>query len=118
MSSCTVGDSSSSRCGVSIEATTSVDKENLSCKQLVLSLGSNLYLCIIGEDKLTSITDGSGVRGYASLLILKALMERIAVIEDSQHYSTVGQLPLPCHYFDYIFGTSTGGWVQERGVKE
>ncbi|KAF8533669.1 hypothetical protein BDD12DRAFT_702439, partial [Trichophaea hybrida] len=53
--------------------------------------------------------DGGGIRGYSNLLILKALMERIAVIEDREHYSIAGELPLPCHYFDYIFGTSTGG---------
>lgn len=108
MSSSTLRDSSSSStCKVSIAAVTSVDKENSSHKQLVLALGS--YICIISEDKLTHVTDGSGILGYSSLLILKALMERIAAIEDRQHYSKAEKLPLPCHYFDYIFGTSTGG---------
>ncbi|CAM1502760.1 Fc.00g075360.m01.CDS01 [Cosmosporella sp. VM-42] len=80
--------------------------------------------------------DGGGVRGYSSLLILKRLMMRIQEIElappDGQipaHYSRIypwmgnefyeeneiGKQSacldnfLPCHYFDYISGTSTGG---------
>jgi patatin-like phospholipase/acyl hydrolase len=40
--------------------------------------------------------DGGGIRGLASLYILKALL------------SKVGN-PKPCDYFDMICGTSTGG---------
>jgi len=40
--------------------------------------------------------DGGGIRGLASLYVLKALL------------SKVGN-PRPCHYFDMICGTSTGG---------
>ncbi|KAF8537718.1 hypothetical protein BDD12DRAFT_717299, partial [Trichophaea hybrida] len=60
--------------------------------------------------------DGGGIRGYSSLLILKRIMQRIAEIERADNcLSTAGmaspsqQLPLPCHYFDYVFGSSTGG---------
>ncbi|KAK0729536.1 acyl transferase/acyl hydrolase/lysophospholipase [Lasiosphaeris hirsuta] len=74
--------------------------------------------------------DGGGVRGYSSLLILKRLMEEIQRIElelnlnatASAFYEWQGAVSyqghdphaadgvyLPCHYFDYMAGTSTGG---------
>ena len=43
--------------------------------------------------------DGGGVRGLSSLMLLKHLMEQIN--PDSP--------PKPCHLFDMIGGTSTGG---------
>lgn len=87
--------------------------------------------------------DGGGIRGYSSLLILRALMKAIGEIErnwpsdpaqssyhpleppnldsDALHRSqgintkpTEGNLAspwLPCHYFDYMAGTSTGGLI-------
>ena len=80
--------------------------------------------------------DGGSVRGYSSLLILEQLMETIANLErstdpkaTSSAYSPLGDclqethLPpisndtkstkryLPCHYFDYVLGTSTGGLI-------
>jgi patatin-like phospholipase/acyl hydrolase len=70
------------------------------------------------------IEDGGGIRGYSSLLILEALMETIereeaqpgfANIPNARGVSTQSAkktLPLPCHYFDYIFGTSTGGYCK------
>ena len=45
--------------------------------------------------------DGGGVRGLASLLILKRIMESI------DHLNP----PKPCDYFDMIGGTSTGGLI-------
>ena len=83
-------------------------------------------------------TDGGGVRGYSSLLILRELMKQIAALEqhhpkgpapysvsplDMRHRPSVtlnhhtkeygptraSSHYLPCHYFDYIAGTSTGG---------
>ncbi|KAF8250922.1 hypothetical protein K440DRAFT_517943, partial [Wilcoxina mikolae CBS 423.85] len=60
--------------------------------------------------------DGGGIRGYSSLLIVKRVMQQVAELEGADSgISIVGiasqpqQLPLPCHYFDYIFGSSTGG---------
>ena len=59
--------------------------------------------------------DGGGIRGYSSLLILDALMKRVAHWEKELYNRDVdpNQL-LPCHYFDYLWGTSTGGFVQKR----
>ena len=99
------------------------------------------------------VTDGGGIRGYGSLLMLQALMEKIAIEErridpaiessfspciykptrvgfstpfsknaNSFEASRVTEtnpkglsddsLFLPCHYFDYGAGTSTGGYVE------
>lgn len=66
--------------------------------------------------------DGGGVRAFASLLMLRELMNCIETEErnsevknsssaDSPHLSESphpGEF-LPCHYFDIIGGTSTGG---------
>lgn len=45
-------------------------------------------------------------------------MQRIAELERADSsLSAIGtassfhQLPRPCHYFDYVFGSSTGGYV-------
>ena len=83
--------------------------------------------------------DGGGIRGYSSLLSLKHLMMRIRNLERDSQANNEGvqsskDYPwmdstdlgpnrvvspadrvddfLPCHYFDYIAGTSTGGYVQ------
>jgi patatin-like phospholipase/acyl hydrolase len=48
-------------------------------------------------------TDGGGIRGYSTLLLLKAVFEEL---EDIQGHPT-----LPCEVFDMIAGTSTGGQV-------
>ena len=80
--------------------------------------------------------DGGGIRGYSSLVIMQALMEKIEKIErgrdrnaTSSIYSsaldpldfetcaapTPSTVPIagywPCHYFDYIAGVGTGGIV-------
>lgn len=101
---------------------------------------------------LTFSVDGGGIRGYGSLLILQALMEKVGVEErridpsikssfspcmykptkigfstpysgdiesfkaDIVSETDPSGLPhdslfLPCHYFDYGAGTSTGGCV-------
>jgi len=70
-------------------------------------------------DPLILTLDGGGIRGYSSLLILKALMREIAAEEnrqearlnpDSVKHFDENEL-LPCHYFDYLYGTSTGGLI-------
>ncbi|PSN58691.1 FabD/lysophospholipase-like protein [Corynespora cassiicola Philippines] len=63
--------------------------------------------------------DGGGIRGYVSLLILDRLMKEIAECERRHDLACDAQLgpaftaqhPLPCHYFDAIYGTSTGGMI-------
>lgn len=88
-------------------------------------------------DKKTILSlDGGGTRGYSSLLILQRLMKEIGKTEresdsgaiSSAYSPLVDCLPdgalaalpngtkpvleyLPCHYFDYVGGASTGGLV-------
>jgi hypothetical protein len=58
-------------------------------------------------------TDGGGVRGLSELLIIKELMHRLMVEENTKRESSgrapLTSLPKPCDYFDLIGGTSTGG---------
>lgn len=88
------------------------------------------------EKKTILSLDGGGTRGYSSLLILQSLMKEIGTLEretDSEAISSAysplvnclrdetlamspnGTRPaleyLPCHYFDYVGGASTGGLV-------
>lgn len=57
----------------------------------------SLSYYLICTNMLTCSTDGGGVRGLASLHLLKAVIERFN--PDVQ----------PCEVFDMIGGTSTGG---------
>ena len=111
-------------------------------------------LVSVGDSKMMSryadlATDGGGIRGYGSLLILSALMDKVGIEERridpaikssfspcmykprfSTRYTegiesfearlvtetdpsglSYDSLFLPCHYFDYGAGTSTGGYV-------
>ncbi|KAH8894702.1 FabD/lysophospholipase-like protein [Thozetella sp. PMI_491] len=82
------------------------------------------------SEKLILTLDGGGIRGYSSLIILRALIKEIARIEEtsqppassSAETSRIASrlIPaevlgkgvyLPCHYFDYIAGTSLGGLI-------
>ncbi|KAI0269329.1 acyl transferase/acyl hydrolase/lysophospholipase [Gloeopeniophorella convolvens] len=49
--------------------------------------------------------DGGGVGGISALLILKELMWRVKANDK------LDNVPLPCHYFDLVGGTSTGGLI-------
>ncbi|KAK5725221.1 hypothetical protein LTR17_013173 [Elasticomyces elasticus] len=85
------------------------------------------------SSKMNLLTfDGGGIRGYSSLLVLRQLMDRIAKLEtspwvgetdfDETANNSHGENArgsnlhgtkriLPCDYFDYIGGTSTGGLI-------
>jgi patatin-like phospholipase/acyl hydrolase len=47
--------------------------------------------------------DGGGVKGLASLLILKRIFRTLQKVDG------LDEIPRPCEYFDLIGGTSTGG---------
>lgn len=58
--------------------------------------------------KLVLSLDGGGGNGRSQLMLLKDLMQMVRKLEaETNLYSTFEFLP--CHYFDYIGGTSTGG---------
>lgn len=66
--------------------------------------------------------DGGGIRGYSTLLIIERLMREISQWERKLEEEE-GRVPgapernfdeqelLPCHYFDFMYGTSTGGLI-------
>jgi hypothetical protein len=71
-------------------------------------------------DDLILTLDGGGIRGYSSLLILQHLMHEVAECEKrlQEEEGPIGTQRefkedelLPCHYFDYMYGTSTGGLI-------
>ena len=88
-------------------------------------------------DRKTKLSvDGGGIRGYTALLILQNIMKDIEILErerdagaiSSAYSPLVDCVPeralaaspkgtrsalqyLPCHYFDYVGGASTGGLV-------
>ncbi|KAH8645396.1 acyl transferase/acyl hydrolase/lysophospholipase [Xylariales sp. PMI_506] len=51
--------------------------------------------------------DGGGVRGLSSLYILKSIMDRLNQVRKDDKLEPVK----PCHVFDLIGGTSTGGLI-------
>ncbi|OCL12827.1 FabD/lysophospholipase-like protein [Glonium stellatum] len=112
-----------------------VDEDSTSNVEKALndSLGNILELGILWKRKTVLSLDGGGVRGLCSLYILRRLMSTVREMEESHGtlYSAQSLLPdndvdskekrcsesrlkgvfLPCHYFDYITGTSTGGII-------
>ncbi|KAK6435169.1 hypothetical protein LTR95_008643 [Oleoguttula sp. CCFEE 5521] len=66
--------------------------------------------------------DGGGIRSYSSLLMLSSLMAEVhrwevrlnmedATDGEGFHGPSTAEELLPCHYFDFMFGTSTGGII-------
>lgn len=78
-------------------------------------------------------TDGGGIRGYSSLLMVQQLMHEIAQWERKLEMEEAAEAAsrrkdgtstppfeprtfnedelLPAHYFDFMYGTSTGGLI-------
>ena len=56
-------------------------------------------------------TDGGGIRGYSTLVILTGLMHRIHVLINKNVPVGPYQLPRPCDFFDIIGGNGTGGLI-------
>jgi hypothetical protein len=68
----------------------------------VLSLGTFKFLAL---GRPNGVTDGGGVRGLSSLVILEHLFNNLKV--------RAGREVQPHEYFDLIVGTSTGGFVSQ-----
>ncbi|KAF8961379.1 hypothetical protein BDZ97DRAFT_1208591 [Flammula alnicola] len=69
-----------------------------------------------GEPPLKLLAlDGGGIRGLSELLIIKEVMHRLMVEENTKRkedgQAPLSSLPKPCDYFDLIGGTSTGGII-------
>lgn len=60
--------------------------------------------------KLLSL-DGGGIKGISSLVILKAIMDKVKEIESQNKWSTCNLARLPVDYFHLTAGTSTGGII-------
>jgi hypothetical protein len=71
-----------------------------------------------------NVTEGSGVRSYSSLLIILKLMLEVSHYElnhgvhsvppysKNQGAASKDAMDLrPCHYFDFIYGSSSGGYL-------
>ena len=56
------------------------------------------------------LEDGGGVRGFSMLIILENLMHS-AFVEVHGRPPRPDEKPKPCHYFDLIAGTGTGGLI-------
>ncbi|KAG8529725.1 uncharacterized protein KY384_005206 [Bacidia gigantensis] len=114
-------------------AGTLLPKENVpKKKQSIVSIDENSPW----DGKFLLSLDGGGVRGLSSLLFLQIIMQEVGRLEQTrfEHAKGSAYSPLfdasasesspgldedrkpsanylPCHYFDYIAGTSTGGLV-------
>lgn len=64
-----------------------------------------LLQSVIARSESDAKTDGGGVRGLSTLLILKGIMQQLNAKRRLQGLSYVR----PCDVFDLIGGTSTGG---------
>jgi hypothetical protein len=65
----------------------------------------------VWSQKLVLCLDGGGGSGLSQLLVLRNLMQFIRKAEEAESHMDIQPSfeLLPCHYFDYICGTSTGG---------
>lgn len=66
------------------------------------------------ERMLTASSDGGGVRGYSSLLILEALLEKV---KEYAHLEQAHVLK-PHEVFQLVVGTSTGGYEHITNMRQ
>jgi patatin-like phospholipase/acyl hydrolase len=64
-----------------------------------------------GEGANLLSLDGGGIKGISTLVILKAIMDRVKVIEKKSGANTSDDTRLPVDYFHLTGGTSTGGII-------
>lgn len=57
------------------------------------------------------MTDGGGVRGLSSLLILASILKDVRDLDGEGSLDNI----LPCNYFDVITGTGIGGYACQPG---
>ncbi|KAK3065700.1 hypothetical protein LTR53_018125, partial [Teratosphaeriaceae sp. CCFEE 6253] len=73
--------------------------------------GPSLSKVLTGKGARLLALDGGGVKGVSSVLILKAIMDRVRYIEQRDGIDASNDPRKPAEYFHLAGGTSTGGLI-------